>query len=58
MKTMRQTSLSIHDITKVEIHTEVLDAHGRPFSVTKYRFIDDKGNVVTVNAFLKGEQDK
>jgi hypothetical protein len=56
MKTM--TSLSIHDITKVEIHTEVLEAVGRPFTVTKYRFTDDKGNVVTVNAFLKGEQDK
>ena len=51
MKTM--TSLSIHEITEIEINTEVLDAVGKPFSVTKYRFIDDQGNVVTVNAFLK-----
>jgi|TARA_R110001632_G_scaffold4251_6_gene18074 hypothetical protein len=51
MKTM--TSLSIHEITEIEITTEVLDAVGKPFSVTKYRFIDDQGNVVTVNAFLK-----
>ena len=51
MKTM--TSLNIHEITEIEITTEVLDAVGKPFSVTKYRFIDDQGNVVTVNAFLK-----
>jgi hypothetical protein len=56
MKTMN--SVSIHDITEVEINTEVLEAFSRPFTVTKYRFTDDKGNVVTVNAFLKGEQDQ
>ena len=56
MKTMN--SLNIHDITEIEINTEVLEAVGRPFTVTKYRFTDDQGNVVTVNAFLKVEQDQ
>ena len=51
-------SVSIHEITEVEITAEVLEAYGRPFTVTKYRFTDDKGNVVTVNAFLKVEQDQ
>jgi|TARA_R110000744_G_scaffold60241_1_gene124912 hypothetical protein len=55
MKTM--TSLNLHEITEIEITTEVLDAVGRPFSVTKYKFTDDQGNVITVNAFLKGKQD-
>ena len=54
MKTMN--SVSIHDITAVEINTEVLEAFSRPFTVTKYRFTDNQGNVFTVNAFLKGEQ--
>jgi hypothetical protein len=56
MKTMN--SVSIHDITEVEITTEVLEAFSRPFTVTKYRFTDNQGNVFTVNAFLKEEQDK
>ena len=56
MKTMN--SLNIHDIKEIEIDSEVLEAVGRPFTVTKYRFTDDKGNVFTVNAFLKREQDQ
>ena len=55
MKTM--TSLNIHEIKEIEITTEVLGVDGRPFSVTKYRFTDDQGNVITVNAFLKEKQD-
>tara|TARA_R110000782_G_scaffold173904_1_gene265243 strand:+ start:236 stop:439 length:204 start_codon:yes stop_codon:yes gene_type:complete len=56
MKTIN--SLNIHDIKEIEIDSEVLEAVGRPFTVTKYRFTDDKGNVFTVNAFLKREQDQ
>ena len=56
MKTMN--SVSIHDITEVEINTEVLEAVGRPFTVTKYRFTDNQGNVVTVNAFEKDGEEK
>tara|TARA_R110002126_G_scaffold290200_1_gene446637 strand:- start:307 stop:468 length:162 start_codon:yes stop_codon:yes gene_type:complete len=51
-------SLNIHEITEVEITTEVLEAFSRPFKVTKYRFTDNQGNVFTVNAFLKEEQDQ
>jgi len=56
MKTMN--SVSIHDILKVEINTEVLEAVGRPFTVTKYRFTDNQGNVFTVNAFEKDGEEK
>lgn len=47
--------MNIHDIKKVEVSTEVLDATGRPFTVTKYRFTDAYGNVFTVNAFLNND---
>ena len=57
MKTMN--SVSIHDITEVEINTEVFcEAVGRPFTVTKYRFTDNQGNVFTVNAFEKDGEKK
>jgi|TARA_R110000796_G_C14229998_1_gene395844 hypothetical protein len=56
MKTFN--SINLHDILKVEMNTEVLNTSGGPFTITKYRFTDTEGNVFTVNAFLKEEQDK
>ena len=52
------TSLNIHDIVDIDIKTEVLNTKDTQFAVSKYRFIDREGNVFTVNAFLKEEQDK
>ena len=56
MKTFN--SINLHDILKVEMNTEALNTSGGPFTITKYRFTDTEGNVFTVNAFLKEEQDK
>ncbi len=52
------TSLNIHDIVDIDIKTEVLNTKNNQFTVSKYRFIDSEGNVFTVNAFVKEEQDK
>ena len=52
------SSLNIHDIVDIDVKTEVLNTKDRQFTVSKYRFIDSEGNVFTVNAFLKGEQEK
>lgn len=52
-------NISIHDITETTIKTVVLEkVQGITFVVTKYSFTDDEGNVVTVNAFSKEEQDQ
>ena len=56
MKT--NNSINLHDITEVEINTEVLTASSRSFTVTKYRFTDTEGNVFTVNAFEKDGEEK
>jgi hypothetical protein len=54
MKTIN--SMNIHNIKKVEVSTEVLNASAAlPFTVTKYRFTDAYGNVFTVNAFLNND---
>ena len=51
-------SMNLHDITAVTVRTEVLDAGGRSFTLTKYKFTDAYGNVFTVNAFEKdGEEE-
>ena len=52
------TSVNIHDIVDTYIKTEVLNTEDRSFAITKYRFTDSEGRVVTVNAFLAEEQDK
>jgi len=52
------SSLNIHDIVDIDIKTEVLNTEDRSFTVSKYYFKDSEGNVFTVNAFLKEEQDK
>ena len=52
------SSLNIHDIVDIDIEIEVLNTKDRQFTVSKYRFIDSEGNVFTVNAFLKEEQEK
>ena len=46
-------SMNIHDITEVEIKTEILSTNEKPFTLTKYNFIDNHGNIFTVNAFMK-----
>lgn len=53
-----QSSMNIHNIVNVDIKTEVLNAEGRSFTLTKYNFTDSDGNVFTVNAFLKEGQHK
>ena len=52
------TSLNIHDIVDIDIKTDVLNTKNNQFTVSKYYFRDSEGNVFTVNAFLKEEQDK
>jgi hypothetical protein len=52
------SSLNIHDIVDIDIKTEVLNTKNNQFTVSIYRLIDSEGNVFTVNAFLKEEQEK
>ena len=52
------TSLNIHNVVDVQSSTEVISSRGSSFTVTRYCFIDSKGNRFTVKAFLAEEQDK
>lgn len=52
------TSLNIHDIVDISIETKVFDSRDRSFTVSKYYFRDSEGNVFTVNAFLKEDDEK
>ena len=51
------TSLNIHDIVDIDIKTEVLNTKDRQFTVSKYYFKDSEGNVFTVHAFLKEDDE-